>query len=359
MRAAKVHKPSLFKPPEIFMTTEARKISEIILDFVLSFTISNIGVVSNVLVIVVFIKQGFKESVNISMTTIAVWDLAKCLAASMQRMAGPMAVWSEADAESWTNISVVAFSHLICYSTYVTSVLAAYVAVERCLCVCIPFKVKWLLTPKVALAISLTISVVILGLFVVMSGIYDIIWVYSDIYNQTIAVYLKNDFYYANEYPLFEYYNLSGILWPLVSFVVIVFCTLVIVRKLKESSKFRSSHAEVKGESANQLSNRDKQVVKMLLVIVGVYVFSLFPRISHYLAKYFIHEFYFLRLYHNLFVFVCYFLYIFDLINGAVNFFIFFAMSSSFRATFYKMFKRQVRTKMNSHTDSSDVDASL
>ncbi|CAG5118248.1 unnamed protein product [Candidula unifasciata] len=340
------------------MSTEARKISEIILDFVLSFTISNIGIVANVLVIMVFIKQGFKESVNISMTTIAVWDLAKCLAASLQRMAGPMATWSEADAESWTNISVVAFSHLICYSTYVTSVLAAYVAVERCLCVCIPFKVKWLITPKVALSISLTISVVIFGLFVVMSGIYDIVWVYSDVYNQTIAVYLKNDFYYANEYPLFEYYNLSGILWPLASFVVIIFCTLIIVHKLKESTKFRSGHAEAKGQSTIQLSTRDKQVVKMLLVIVGVYVFSLFPRIAHYIAKYIIHEFYFLRLYHNFFVCVTYFLYIFDLVNGAVNFFIFFAMSTSFRATFYKMFKRRKQTNNNNLTECSNIDAS-
>ncbi|CAG5128761.1 unnamed protein product [Candidula unifasciata] len=327
------------------------------MDFVLTFTISNIGIVTNILVIVVFAKQGFKESVNISMTTIAIWDLLKCLAGAMQRMAGPMSTWSAADAESWTNIGVVVFNYLICYSSYITSVLAAYVAVERCLCVCIPFKVKWLLTPKVVFTVSTVISFTVLGLFVVMWGIYDIVWVYNRKYNCTVAVYVNNKFYFDNEYPLFQYYNLSGILWPLISFVVIVVCTLIIMYKLKQSFKFRSLQADVKLKAGNQLSTRDKQVVKMLLVIVGVYVVSLSPRISHYLAKYIVHEFYFLRLYHNFFVFICYFLWLFDLINGACNFFVFFAMSSSFRKTFYGLFRKHIPKLSNSNTQTSEVDA--
>lgn len=329
-----------FKPSEIILSNSGRRISEIGMDLVFTFLIANMGIVSNALVIIVFVKQGFKESVNVSMTTISVWDLIKCLAASMQRMSGPISLWSAADAESWTNICVVAFNYLICFSTYVTSVLAAYVAVERCLCVCIPFKVKWLLTPNVTFSVCVVISVFIFGWFVVLWGIYDIIWVNSDVHNATVAIYVYNKFYYANEGPLFQYYNLSGILWPLVSFAVIVVCTIIIVYKLKESSKFRSGQAELKVDLANQLSNRDRQVIKMLLVIIGVYVVGLSPRISLYMAKYIIYDFYFLRKYHNIFMFVSYVLWIFDLSNGAVNFFVFYAMSSSFKITFINMFSR-------------------
>lgn len=330
-----------FIPREIFLTNEERRIAEIVMDFVISFTISNIGIVTNILVITVFVKQGFKESVNISMTTIAVWDLIKCLAAAMQRMAGPLATWSLSDAESWTNISVVVFNYLICYSSYVTSVLAAYVAVERCLCVCIPFKVKWLLTTKVTLTVCLVISVVVFGLFSVMFGIYDIYWAYSYKYNKTIAFYRHNTFYDANEGPLFQYYNLSGILWPLVSFIVIIICTAIIVHMLRQSSKFRSGQAEIKKEASNQLSARDRQVVKMLAVIIGVYVICLSPRIAIYLVKIFVYEFYFIRKYHNIFMFVCYILWVFEMGNGAINFFIFYAMSSSFRVTFISIWRRK------------------
>lgn len=332
------------------MTSEARRISEIVMDFVLTFIISNIGVITNIIVIIVFAQQGFKGGVNISMTTIAVWDLLKCLAAAVKRIAGPMSSCSEADAESWTNTGIVAFNYLICYSSYVTSALAAYVAVERCLCVCIPFKVKWVLTPKVVLTVSLGISFVMLGLFVVMWGIYDIAWVYNCKYNQTEAVNINTKFYFDNEFPLFQYFNLSAILWPLISFLVIVVCSLIIAYKLRQSFKFRRSFGQ-------QLSSMEKQVVKMLLVIVGVNVVCLAPRISHYLAKYIVHEFYFFRLYHNFFVFICYLLWFFDLLNGACNFFVFFAMSSSFRRTFYELFRKRKLANSNSNTQTSDIDA--
>ncbi|XP_012940693.1 uncharacterized protein LOC101851589 [Aplysia californica] len=328
-----------FRPSEIFFTNEMRAISELVMDFIFSFVIAIVGVISNMLVIVVFAKQGFSESVNISMTTIALWDFAKCLGGAMQRMAGPIKLLSKADAESWTNISVVIFNYLICFSSYVTSALAAYVAVERCLCVSIPFKVKWLLTPKVTLIVCIGISVVVFGSFVVIYGIYDIYWLYNPTYNTTTAFYRYNDFFYEHRGPLFEYYNLSGIIWPTVSFVVIVVSTSIIVSKLREGSKFRASNADVvgKSDSGSQLSSRDRQVVKMLVVIIGVYVFNLSPRIALYMAKYFIYEFYFLREYHNLFVFVCYFLWVFDLLNGAINFFIFYKMSTSFRDTFLRL----------------------
>ncbi|CAG5136009.1 unnamed protein product [Candidula unifasciata] len=320
-----------FNPVEIFLSNEERRISEIIMDFVISFTISNVGIVTNILVIIVFVKQGFKESVNISMTTIAVWDLIKCLAAAMQRMSGPLAVWSKSDAESWTNISVVVFNYLIVIQ--VTSL--------ACLCVCIPFKVKWLLTTKVTLTVCLFISVVIFGLFSVMFGIYDIYWTHSNRYNTSIALYKHNEFYEANENPLFWYYNLSGILWPLVSFTVIVICTTIIVHMLRQSSKFRSGQAEINKESSNQLSTRDRQVVKMLVVIISVYVICLSPRIAIYIVKCFVYEFYFIRRYHNIFMFVCYILWILEMGNGAVNFFIFYAMSSSFRTTFTSICKKK------------------
>ncbi|GFS22043.1 chemosensory receptor B [Elysia marginata] len=337
-----------------FLDEQKRKILEIALDYVVIFSIFGLGVVTNLLVIVVYAKQGFKESVAVSMTTIAIWDLFKCIAGIMNNFSGILSLFNPAAAFSWLNISTIVFNGVICFSSYVTSVMAAYVAVERCLCVTVPLKVKWMLTPKITLTASLVISVVVFGAFAVMFAIYDVHWVWSDTFNATVAIGVKNNFYLTHVGPLFTYYNLSGILWPLAAFVVILVATIIIIYKLREGAKFRLGQSSAKAQQPDEPSSsqgksqeqqkqqqnllkRDRQVVKMLLVIIIIYIASLAPRIAHYLTKYIVYDFYFLRRHHYLFEFVNYGIMLADSSNGAVNFFVFYSMSSSFRATFRSM----------------------
>lgn len=110
------------------------------------------------------------------------------------------------------------------------------------------------------------------------------------------------------------------------SFVVIIVCTVIIVIQLQRSSNFKASGFgnDSSREGEARLSKRDRQVVKMLLVIIAIYIVNLSPRIALYLAKYFIYDFYFLRLYHNLFTVISYVLFFFDLLNAAVNLYIYF-----------------------------------
>lgn len=346
-----------FVPLEIFVTNTARRCIEIVLELTLNLLISLLGIFTNIIVITVFAKQGFKDSVGISMTYISVWDLIKCLGGFMQRLAGPMSLWAPADALSWSNISVVIFNYLGSFSTYVTSVLAAYVAVERCLCVTMPLKIKWLLTPKLTFAICSIISVTVFGYFAVIFGIYDVFWIFNPRYNTSVAIYKYNKFS-ENNTNLFHYYNMSGALWPLISLVVIVISTVIISYKLQRASEFRFKHNETMtsgsdlpskkdhsqgktkpgSKSSKVISKRDQQVVKMLLVIIAIFIVNLVPRVAHYMAKYFIPDFYYLRRYHNLITVMAYVVFTFDFINGSVNLFVFLAMSSSFRATFLEIF---------------------
>ena len=295
----------------------------------------------------------------ISMTTIAVWDLVKSLCGVLECLTGILSLVDSAAAHTWANISVVSFNYLLGFSSYVTSVMAAYVAVERCLCVSIPLKVKWLLTPKVTLIACLVMSVVVFGAFAVMFGIYDVIWEWSDTFNATVAIYRMSSFNLDNQNALFKYYNISGIVWPLASFIVIVIATIIITFKLKQGSKFRagqgnsfsstnlalpassSSQSTQQQKQQQNLSKRDRQVVRMLLVIIIIYIVCLSPRIGLYLAKYIVYDLYFLRPYHHLFMFVVYWVWIADFTNGAVNFFVFYAMSSSFKTTFNTMVSRK------------------
>ncbi|KAH9523887.1 hypothetical protein Btru_047326 [Bulinus truncatus] len=331
----------------IYVSEHQRYIAEIVIDLALSLVVSLVGTVTNLIVVIVFARQGFRDSVSISMSTVAFWDFLKCLGGAIQRMSGPMKLFDPALALSWSNISVVVFNYLISFTSYVTSVLAAYVAIERCLCVSVPFRVRKLLTPRVAFTACLTISVVVFGCFAVMYGIYDISWEPDpELFNRTVAHYSYNDFS-VNNTALFEYYNISGIVWPLVSLVIIVVSTAIISHKLRQSLTFRSrqcvsscvsSSSRLSVVSGRGVSQRDGQVVKVLLVVIAVYILTLSPRVVVYMVKYFVYDFYFLRRYHNLFVLTAYVVYFFDLVNGASGFFIFLVMSSSFRATSRRLF---------------------
>lgn len=232
-----------FVPLEIFVTNDQRRIAEIIIDLSFSFIVACVGIVTNILVVIVFSKQGFKDSVSVSMTIIACWDFFKCVAGVLQRLPGPMSLASAALAKSWSNISAIEFNYFLSFSTYVASVLAAYVSVERCLCVSMPFKVKELITPKVALFFGLLISAVVFGCFMVMFFVYDIVWIFSDHFNATIAVYVNNVFFSRNPGPLFQYYNLSGIVWPTSSLGIIAGSTAIIAYHLRKSSQFRLKSA--------------------------------------------------------------------------------------------------------------------
>ncbi|CAL1539476.1 unnamed protein product, partial [Lymnaea stagnalis] len=242
--------------------------------------------------------------------------------------------------------------YLVTFSTYVTSVLAAYVAIERCLCVTMPLKVKWMLTRKVSFVVCSLVSFVVFGCFVVVFGIYDIVWVWDPSYNASVAVYQYNAFSTQHTEALFGYYNLSGTLWPMASLVVIVISAVVISVKLRQASEFRNQHhnggmvkdsresgAPNNGQAnPNPKASRDQKVVKMLLVIIVLYIINLSPRVAHFLAKYLITEYYYLRAYHNLATAMAYIVLFFDYLNASVGLFVFLSMSSTFRATYKKLF---------------------
>ncbi|CAG5114662.1 unnamed protein product [Candidula unifasciata] len=244
-----------FIPEDIYVTTLARRLVEICIDLTVCFLLALLGTITNILTIIVFAKQKFKDSVAVSMTAISIWDLVKCSGFALQRLSGPVSLWDQAKAESWANISMVVFTYYTCFATYVSIVLAAYVAVERSLCVSIPFKIKWLITRKSSFIICVVISFVVFGWFSVMFCVFDIAWVYSNHYNRTIAIYVNSEFFYHYKQPVFLFYNLSGIILPVVCFVIIVISTCVVIYHLRKSSRFRAGSAQShKSESQSRKS---------------------------------------------------------------------------------------------------------
>ncbi|XP_012940294.1 uncharacterized protein LOC101855351 [Aplysia californica] len=339
-----VTKSDTFVAAAVFVSNEASYYIEVTLDLVLVTILAFVGIGTNIIDIVVFGRQGFRDSVNISLSAIATMDLIKCVTGAAARMNGILGLFSTALAVTWKNICTPTLLYLQIFVGYVSYVMAAYVAVERCLCVSMPFKVKSLITPKLTFCMMVMITVVVMGSFSVVFFIYRIDWVYSDKYGQTIAIYGYSDFYDRHNFGVMWYYNLIGVINPILSFTVMVVCTVIIFYHLRKASKFRQQSQQGgqesgKGGSGDQgMSSRDRQVIKMLLVVIIIYIINFVPRISMYVAKLFVKEYYFLKRYHNIFMLSTYTLFVIDFLNASMNLFIYLTMSSNFRATFFSLF---------------------
>ncbi|XP_055865647.1 uncharacterized protein LOC129922727 [Biomphalaria glabrata] len=119
-----------------------------IVDTWFSLVIAFLGIFGNTLTIVVFKTMGFKDTINITMTTIAFWDLVRVLCGFIHRFYGPLSLLSPPLGRSWQNATYPNINSLQNIATNIAYVIGAYVAMERCLCISFPLRVKSMMTPN-------------------------------------------------------------------------------------------------------------------------------------------------------------------------------------------------------------------
>ncbi|KAK6976853.1 peptide receptor GPCR [Biomphalaria glabrata] len=294
--------------------------------------LSFIGVITNTLNIVVFYQQGFKEGSTISMTAISAWNLLKSICGIVVKLYYPIGFANQVLSVNWYNITIPYIDYTSIYAGYVTFALAAFLSLERLLCVWKPFTAKSLLTPLITLLSVITISIFTFGAYIVVYFIYTIKFEFSQTLNTSVAKFTLSQFYFEKSGIVMVYYQSIGILIPTISFIVMCICSALTVVLLRKSS----SHLHQDHTSNKTASKREKQVSRTLLTIVSIYIINLFPRFIFYIAQLAEPEFYNLRKYSNLFVMVALLLFVIDFCNSSSHFFIFLKMSSSFRDQFMK-----------------------
>ncbi|XP_059153460.1 uncharacterized protein LOC131939274 [Physella acuta] len=309
---------------------------EFIINQWLNLVLCVLGIATNVIELYVFSKLGFRETVNISMTFIAFWDLIRVTSGAGHRLYGPVSLISPSLGKTWQTFTLLNLHYLHIISSNVSYVLGAYVAVERCLCVSIPFKVKSILTPKLTTTACAIISVVVFSTFVPIFMVFEPIWIFNKQSNTSIMMYQYTDFYKTYGVRYQEVNQAFGAVYPSISLATMVISTLIISYHLRKALKSRQvlTHADEKRVKQQTMSMKEKQVVKMLLVIINIYIVNLLPRVVGYLAMLFEPEFYTLRFYNNLFWVIMYTVFALDFLNSSAHLFVFYFMSSKFRETF-------------------------
>ncbi|XP_005104394.1 probable G-protein coupled receptor 139 [Aplysia californica] len=300
---------------------------------VISGLLSLFGVVSNIINIVVFAKQGFQDSMNISLMGLAVSDLCSLVAMMWISICwNPLFYLSDLPFEprDIMYLTGVTPRYLgVKISTFIT----AFITFERCLCIVAPLKVKMIITPARTKIIIISIYILMSILLIPFCLGHRLEWVFDFTVNATV---LKTT--YTAERELLEAitYLTQAVFTTTLSFIFVICCTIVLVVKLNSKTKWRQATA-VKGDrAAKEVGIKDQKVVKMVTLIAVIFIVGSVPPTLLFFYMLFDKDFHIDGAYRNLFLIVWSSSFLTETVNSSVNIFVYLKMSSKYRAMFMK-----------------------
>ncbi|XP_005092880.1 growth hormone secretagogue receptor type 1-like [Aplysia californica] len=295
---------------------------------------SFIGIIFNAINIIVFRKQGFKDTVNITLFGLAISDIGGLMSL----------IWLSICFNPWfTNADLPFDTEEIQYVTAgwphtcftrITGWITAFVTFERCLCIAMPLKVKTIITPR-------RTTFVVVGIYsIVISGVVPAFYSIrlGPKFYQSKNVTKIGLLYIPNGVHIENVAVLVNIIPQYVSFLVVIVCTIILVRNLTLKSKWRKSTSN--SAQQNSLSNRDKKVVSMIILISSIFMACFLPSAVNQIIMIVSVEYSIYGINRNLFLLswsICKSL---EAVNSAVNIFVYYNMSSRYREILDEMLNR-------------------
>ncbi|XP_005099506.1 uncharacterized protein LOC101854722 [Aplysia californica] len=336
-----------------------------------------LGTGSNMLNIVVFWRQGFAESVNVSLCALAFSDLCGLITLQVANVCAYP--WLDRE---WNlpveprEITYLAggWPHL-CFAR-ISSWITAYVTLERCLCIAVPLHVKRLITPRVTLTVVVVIHVALVGSVLSEYATLYLDWSWHPARNASVIRLVAR----PTRKEVEGVAHLVSFMTQFVSFVAVVLFTLVLVVKLKETREKRdrmtrgeaasraddrhdkhghkrsdgsggdsalpkSANKPFSARHANNSSGgsggkRDRKTEKMILLLACVFIACFTPSTVAFLFVMLYHEFSVHGRYRNTWLLVWSGCFALEAFNASANFALYYHMSSRFQNTLRLMFPR-------------------
>ncbi|CAL1529998.1 unnamed protein product [Lymnaea stagnalis] len=308
---------------------------------VTSGVISVLGIVGNIINIIIFTKQGFKDTVNISFFVLAVTDFLSLLTLLWVSICFfPPFRYSDLPFSS-TDIEYLTggWPHIICSRT--TGWITAFVTIERCLCIALPLKVKTIVTGR---RVVMCIAVIVLFVIASVAPAYytsRLAWTYNPLLNRTmLGLVFTPDRNEVEEVA----FAINSVFSPLGSFGAVVISTVILVVKLNEKTKWRQQSVADKDKNAN-ISTKEQKVVKMVVGISTIFIVTYTPAAIIFSAMAREPEFRLTGYYSNINIVVVSISFILEAVNGSVNIIVYYKMSTRFRICFLALFNIETSEK--------------
>ncbi|CAL1530377.1 unnamed protein product, partial [Lymnaea stagnalis] len=309
-----------------------RQIYDIVTLVFITSAIGLFGVVSNIINIIIFYKQGLNITVNIGFMALAISDLCGLITLEWYCIAfNPLFINAD------INFVPPEVQHLSagiphgCFNR-ITAWVTAYITAERCLCIASPLKVKQILTPRRTTVILCVIYfVVMLPMLPEFATAYAG-WKFYPSLNKTLVGLVFTQDRYKVEGLSFLLYAILMFL----SFLAVIVFTAILVFKLKQKTEWRQKSTFDSSQS-DTISKRDKSTIKMAIVIASILIVNFCPTVSFFTGVFIVPGFSIAGRHRNVFLVSAAFAFIFDAVNSSVNIVTFYKISSKYRKTFQEL----------------------
>ncbi|KAL8598173.1 hypothetical protein ACOMHN_043244 [Nucella lapillus] len=298
-----------------------------------------IGAPANVINMAVFHKQGLKERINVCLFALSLADFCylTCvmvlyaeqlyLQFTTKETFGPVYRWI-------ANQNLLGFYGF----TWVSQVLSAIIASERCFCIFRPLRSHTILRTSTTTAVIIIAFIIIIGVYFVVASRYYIICAYDPITDSVIMTGIGGEFYYRHK-NLVDFLDgfIYGVGLPWVMIIIVTSTTIVTAVKLRQAAKWRAGISSRGGDDGGGdgggMSVRDIALTKMLVYNSVFFIICVFPIGLFRFILFFMPEMNAGRRNHNFFVTCLWILNITSYINATFNFLIYYTMGSRYRQT--------------------------
>ncbi|BFZ24560.1 hypothetical protein BsWGS_27599 [Bradybaena similaris] len=235
-----------------------------------------LGVVSNIINLLVFLRQGFSDAVNVSLLGLAVSDTGLLISLlAMHLCTNPLIYtftsipYYPSELAVFPGTLYISFSKLSCLITN-------FVTIQRCLCMSYPLKIKLLMTPqRTALVLaSMSLAVFFIVTFpATCTGSAYIGWKTLPLFNKSILGLIINDkFGIINNISM---YILTSV--QITLFITIISSTAILIYQLKRQAQWRNSSKALSFDKSQQFSQRDYKLSRMIVVLSIVLILGITP----------------------------------------------------------------------------------
>ncbi|KAI8786160.1 FMRFamide receptor [Biomphalaria glabrata] len=292
------------------------------------------GIFANVINIVVFTKQGFQDSVNVTLTALAISDIGALVTLQLTTLLTNPFVFSAtlsfSPVELLGMVSFYPHNYFIRVSGFITS----FAAVERCLCVVMPLKVKGIITSKVAVIVNVIIFLIIsLNMLTPYYYVY-FSWTFVPFLNTSI---LGVSYREGWEAAFGVSYFVTDLFEPYFTFFILIVSTFVMTARLKSTVSWRKSVTSSSSKSG--LPSKEKRLVVMLATVSLIFIICLIPQSAILTAVSIVQELNAKGAYFDVALVIYCISYLAETICSSVNILVYYKMSSKYRETINNMFK--------------------
>ncbi|CAG5116634.1 unnamed protein product [Candidula unifasciata] len=290
------------------------------------------GIITNVINLLVFYKQGLKSSMNITFFAMAISDLCGMLSQELFSIffnplfeAADLPLVPSEFQYMIAGIPRVAFSKITCLIT-------VYATLERCLCIAFPLHIKGMITARRTTFVMACIYTMTILSFSPLYMKTSINWKFHSDRNKTLLGLV----FASGSQKLTDIVYVLQAFLGLSSFVAVVIFTMILIRQLGQKGAWRKT-AIMSLDKSQQMSNRDRKTMTMIILIATILIICYTPSVILYCVTIIEPEFSIAGAYNNLFFALWSFGILFETINSSVNIFLYIKMSTQYRQTFYKL----------------------